>query len=248
VVLPAAAPLEKAGTWTNEEGHVQAIRPAIDPAGESRPDWEILSVLSMLLGAPSEYGESKEVLKEIRSVIPGYGLLGPAPVAPKVEAAAVERYMTGGYRQDLAARYTLAPLRPKAEGAVWQMRLTQSLFHSGKLSTRAKGLLHLEEQAVLRMNRAEAGRLGIADGDRVRVSNPRGEIVTAVKLVERVPPGTVWFPDHFAQHASGLFECTIDPVTKVPYFRCAEVTITRRGAREERLEGEEPRAFGGNES
>ena len=41
VVLPAAAPLEKTGTWTNEEGHLQMIRPAIEPAGESRPDWEI---------------------------------------------------------------------------------------------------------------------------------------------------------------------------------------------------------------
>jgi NADH-quinone oxidoreductase chain G len=234
VVLPAAAPLEKAGTWTNEEGHVQAIRPAIEPTGESRSDWEILSVLSMLLGTPSAYGESKEVLKEIRSVIPGYGLLGPAPTPPKVDPAAVERYVTGDYRQGLAPRYTLAPRRPKAEGAAWLMRLTQSLFHSGKLSTRAKGLLQLEEQAVLRMNRAEAGRVGIADGDRVRVSNPRGELTTTVKLVERVPPGTVWFPDHFAQQASELFDCTIDPVTKVPYFRCAQVKINRLGASGER--------------
>jgi formate dehydrogenase alpha subunit len=66
------------------------------------------------------------------------------------------------------------------------MRLTQSLFHSGKLSTRSKGLLELEEKGVLRMNRTEAGRLGIADGDRVRVSNRRGELTTTVKLVLRV--------------------------------------------------------------
>jgi formate dehydrogenase alpha subunit len=118
------------------------------------------------------------------------------------------------------------------------MRLTQSLFHSGKLSTRAKGLLQLEEQAVVRMNRAEAVRLNIADGDRIRVSNSRGELITTVKLVERVPPGTAWFPDHFAQQALGLFECSIDPVTKVPYFRSAEVTITRLEAKDERLEGE----------
>jgi formate dehydrogenase alpha subunit len=238
VVLPAAAPLEKAGTWTNEEGHVQSIRPAIEPTGESRPDWEILSVLSMLLRTPLEYGENKEVLKEIRSVIPGYGLLGPAPIPPKVDAAAVERYVAGGYRQDLAARYTLAAPRAKADGRAWQMRLTQSLFHSGKLSTRAKGLLQLEEQAVVRMNRGEAVHLNIADGDRIRVSNSRGELTTTVKLVERVPPGTVWFPDHFAQQASGLFECSIDPVTKVPYFRCADITITRLEARGEKLEGD----------
>jgi formate dehydrogenase alpha subunit len=107
------------------------------------------------------------------------------------------------------------------------MRLTQSLFHSGKLSTRAKGLLELEERPVLRMNRGEASRLDIADGDRVRVSNHRGELMTTVKLVERVPPGTVWFPDHFAQSALMLFDCTVDPVTKVPAFRIASVSITK---------------------
>ena len=42
----------KTGTFTNTEGHVQAVRPAIEPVGESRPDWEIFSALSMLLGSP----------------------------------------------------------------------------------------------------------------------------------------------------------------------------------------------------
>ena len=228
VVFPAAAPLEKTGTWTNEEGHVQMIRPAIEPAGESRPDWEILSTLSMLLGMSFEYSESKDVLKEIRSSIPSYGLLGPAPVPPKVDSVAVDRYLAGDYRQDLANRYTLAPRR-KADGAAWHMRLTQSLFHSGKLSTRAKGLLELEERPVLRMNRNDAGRLGIADGDHVRISNHRGELMTTVKLVERVPEGSLWFPDHFAQQASALFDCIIDPVTKVPAFRTTSVSIAKAG-------------------
>ncbi|HET7909367.1 MAG TPA: molybdopterin-dependent oxidoreductase, partial [Nitrospira sp.] len=227
VVFPAAAPLEKSGTWTNEEGHVQMVRPAIEPLGESRPDWEILSALSMLLGASFEYADSKDVLKEIRSIIPGYGLLGPAPIPPKVDPAAIERYVAGDFRQDLAARYTLAPRRPKADGEAWHLRLTQSLFHSGKLSTRAKGLLELEAQPVLRMNRTEAAALGIADGDRVRISNHRGELVTTVKLVERVPQGTAWLPDHFAQPASALFDCTVDPVTRVPVFRTTSVSIVR---------------------
>ena len=227
--MPAAAALEKSGTWTNEEGHVQPIRPAVEPVGESRPDWEVLSTLAMLLGTPFQYGESKDVLKEIRSMIPGYALLGPAPVPPKVDAAALERYLTGGYRDDLDTRYTLAPRRPQSEDALWHLRLTQSLFHSGKLSTRAKGLLQLEDRAVLRMNRADAARVGLNDGDRVQVSNQQGLLATTVKLVERVPAGCVWFPDHFAQEASALFNCTIDPVTKVPYFRYAQVKINRLG-------------------
>ena len=98
VVLPAASAMEKAGTFTNTEGHVQAVRPAIDPVGDSRPDWEILSALSVFIGAPLEYGDAKEILKEIRAVIPGYGSLGPMPIPPAVDSAAVDRYMNEGYR------------------------------------------------------------------------------------------------------------------------------------------------------
>ena len=82
VVLPVASSMEKSGTFTNTEGHVQAVRPAIEPPGESRPDWEVFSALSMLLGSPWEYADSKDILKEIRSLIPGYGSLGPAPGGP----------------------------------------------------------------------------------------------------------------------------------------------------------------------
>jgi formate dehydrogenase alpha subunit len=227
VVFPAAAPLEKAGTWTNEEGHVQAIRPAVEPAGDSRPDWEILSALALLLGTPMEYNDSKDLLKEIRSVIPGYGLLGPSPTPQKVDRGAVDRYVSGGYRDDLSTRYTLAPRGPHPAGGDWSMHLTQSLFHSGKLSTRSKGLLEIESRDAIRMNRADGMRLALADGDRVRLSNSRGEMTTSVKLVERVPQGTVWFPDHFAQEATKLFDLTIDPATKVPAFRTTSVTITK---------------------
>ena len=71
-----ASYMEKHGTFTNSEGHVQAVRQAIDPVGDSRPDWEMLSAISVLMGSPLEYGDAREILKEIRSVIPGYGLAG----------------------------------------------------------------------------------------------------------------------------------------------------------------------------
>jgi formate dehydrogenase alpha subunit len=226
VVLPASSSLEKAGTFTNSEGHVQAVRPAIEPVGESRPDWEILSALSVLLGIPLDYAESKDLLKEIRSVIPGYGLLGPAPLPSKADQAAVTRYLTGGFRPDLVSRYTLGPRSDRAAGTL-QLNLVQSLFHSGKLSIRSKGLVQLEAEGWLRMNPLDAAGLSLQDGDRVTLSNGRGTFTTAVKLVERVPQGSAWYPDHFAQEAAGLFDCTIDPDTQAPSFRTTTVSVTK---------------------
>jgi formate dehydrogenase alpha subunit len=115
-----------------------------------------------------------------------------------------------------------------------QLRLVQSLFHSGKYSTRSKGLLQVEGQGVLRINPVEAGKRSLKDGDRVRLSNERGAFTTTVKLAGRVPECAAWFPDHFAQEAMALFDCSVDPDTKVPYFRSTWVKIERHEARGER--------------
>ncbi len=226
VVLPAASAMEKSGTFTNTEGHVQAIRPAVEPQAESRPDWEVFSALSILMGRPLDYADSRDILKEIRSLIPGYGALGPAPVLPKIDRAVVDRYLAGGYREDLSARYAMDAPSARPDGTV-QLELVQSLFHSGKFSTRAKGLLQVEGGAALRISPADAARFALADGDRVRLSNSRGELTTAVKIVPRVPEGQAWFPDHFAQAAMPLFECSIDPVTRVPAFRTTTVSLMK---------------------
>jgi formate dehydrogenase alpha subunit len=226
VVFPAASSMEKHGTFTNTEGHVQAVRPAIDAIGDSRPDWEVFAALSVLLGTPLDYAESKDVLKEIRSVIPGYGSLGPAPLPPKVDDAAVARYLSKGYQEDLAVRYMVDEPLSKIDGTL-HLSLVQSLFHSGKLSTRAQGLLEVEGVPALRIHPADAARFGVVNGDRVRLSNTRGEMTTHIRIVGRVPEGHAWFPDHFSAAVTPLLDCTIDPVTRVPYFRSTTVSMIK---------------------
>ena len=45
LILPGATAYEKEGTFTNDSGRVQKIKPAIPPPGNARPDWEILNML-----------------------------------------------------------------------------------------------------------------------------------------------------------------------------------------------------------
>ncbi|HTK87081.1 MAG TPA: molybdopterin-dependent oxidoreductase, partial [Nitrospiraceae bacterium] len=231
VVFPAASYAEKEGTFTNTEGLVQPVRQAIDTIGESRPDWEILSALSVLMGYPIEYGDAKEIFKEIRSVIPGYALLGPVPISPRPDVDVVARYLRDGYAEDLAARYRVPGERHEARGdrreETFTLVLSQSLFHSGKFSTRAKGLLDVEADGKLALNSIDAGKLNIAEGDRVRVVNARGEMITTVTLRDRLPEGLVTFPEHFDEQALSLMPLTIDDRTGVPYYRAARVKIER---------------------
>jgi formate dehydrogenase alpha subunit len=227
VVLPAASSMEKTGTFTNTEGHVQAVRPSIEPIGESRPDWEVFAALSILLGMPMEYAESKDILKEIRGAISGYTSLGPTPLPPKVDPVAMDRYLSEGYQSaDLTTRYRLIAPKSRPDGTL-QIGFGQSLFHSGKLSTRSKGLLQLEDHGRLRINSVDAARFALMDGDRVRLCSTSGEMTTEIKIMERVPQGTAWFPDHFGQAAVSLFECAVDPITHVPSFRTATVSMMK---------------------
>jgi len=225
VVLPACSYAEKDGTFTNSEGHVQPVRRAIEPLGESRPDWEILSALSVLMGAPLEYGDAKEITNEIRSLIPGHGLLGAGPTPPKPDDATVTKYLTEGFRADLSARYALS----KTDWPAGEFTLVsqQSLFHSGKFSTRSKGLLQIQSTGSLALNSTDAARMGLADGGRVRLSNQQGEMTTTVKTQDRVPEGMAVFPEHFDQELRHLTGMAVDPQTGVPYCKTVRVRIAK---------------------
>jgi NADH-quinone oxidoreductase subunit G len=49
-VLPAAAWVEREGTFTNFEGRVQRFRAALDPLGQALPTWDMLGRLLVALG------------------------------------------------------------------------------------------------------------------------------------------------------------------------------------------------------
>ena len=231
VVLPACTYAEKDGTFTNTEGHVQQVRHAIDPVGESRADWEIFSALAGLMQYPLDYGNAKEILKEIRTLIPGYGIIGATPSPPRPDEAAVDRYLRGGYAEDMNERYVLAGGRREAKGPADENALTlvlaQSLFHSGKFSTHAKGLLLAQAAGTLSLNPIDAERLGIAAGDQVRVSNALGNMAVKAAVFDRVPEGLCVFPEHFDQDARRLMSVTVDPKTGVPYCKSARVRVEK---------------------
>lgn len=55
VVLPAAIWCEASGTLTNLEGQVQRVNSAIEPQGQARTDWQILSLLAQEMGQGHEH-------------------------------------------------------------------------------------------------------------------------------------------------------------------------------------------------
>jgi predicted molibdopterin-dependent oxidoreductase YjgC len=164
-------------------------------------------------------------LKEIRSVMPGYGILGAKPEPAKVDVQTMEKYLAGGFAEDLKDRYT----PPEGRSAKWTLRIGQSLFHSGKMSTLAGGLLEIQKEGRLSMNPTDAQRLRLDDGDMVRLISESGEAAVRITQVGRIPKGMLYFPESFREPLRHLLRVTLDPVTGVPYHKLAYVDVQKVG-------------------
>ncbi len=218
-VFPAASYAEKEGTFTNHEGIRQRVRRALDPPGDAAPDWEIAGQLAAVIGFPLEYDGGPEIGREIDRLFKA----GPA----KGDAAASE-YLRRGFAEDLPGRYR--PPDPPVEDPQRPFRLLvgQVLFHSGKLSLESKALMQVAGEPMLGLHPADADRLGISDGDRVRILSARGEAVAAACRMPRIPSGVVFFPEHFSEPAvAALADIETDPDTGVIGRRLEPVSVER---------------------
>ena len=105
--------------------------------------------------------------------------------------------------------------------------LTSYQFKGVELNDGINFAVPMADQTLDDLNSADATRLGLAESDRVKISNSRGAVTTVVKIRDRVPQGVVWFPEHFDGEAKQLAEWAIDPRTQIPYFKLAQVTLAK---------------------
>jgi formate dehydrogenase alpha subunit len=105
----------------------------------------------------------------------------------------------------------------------------QLLYHSGKLSTQASGLLLIASSTgQLHMSVQDMERMGLKDGDRVRVSSAKGTAVLSAKADLSVLPDSCFYPEHFNNPpVKDLMTVEVDAVTGVPYFKQAAVSVEK---------------------
>ena len=229
IVLPACTYAEKDGTFTNLEGKVLRIRQTMDPIGESLPDWHIMTAIANGLGYELPYESAQDIQNEIMKLLPGYYNLGqPRKISPKPES-----YLANGYAAEVRNRYRSDLKRKPASGGTARRSFTllmgQVLYHSGKLSTQASGLIKiLPNTGRLHMNARDLEQMGLGEGARVRVTSPKGSLELGVQADLTVLPGSCFFPEHFNEpQVKDLMPVEVDADTGVPYFKLAEVTIEK---------------------
>ena len=212
VHLPAETFAEKEGTVTHPDGRLQRVRPSVPHPGAVRPLWQALSELSALLGDETGAGTSGEVFDLLAAEAPflngidvddigGMGLRWPELEmewdAPAGEAA--------------AARAAGSTPEPGAN----EIRLgTYRDLWADYVAERNPALRFLAPSQTLELHPDDAERLGVEQGERVRVSADGNSVLASVALRERMLPGSGFLiegvPEEGANALDGAAVVTIE--------------------------------------
>jgi len=211
VVLPAASFAEKEGTFTNFEGRAQKLNRAIEPVGDSRPDWAIVLELARYMGQPMPYSSLQQVRDEIDELV------------PKKTPVESELFTPVEYK----------PISISADGYPLTL-LTGSVLHhfgSGTRSMRAWRLKKFSPAAWVEVSGADVQRLGLDDGDPVKVVSPVGEVTAAARVSGALPQGMLFMPISFPESpVYGLFGMGREGRAGASDFKACAVRLERMSA------------------
>lgn len=242
VVLPAASFAEKDGTFTNTERRVQRVRKALDPIGDSKPDWEIVCEVARRMGAGGfDYSSAEEIFEEIRKVTPSYSGI----TYERLEEGGIQwpctsednpgtQFLHKGNFVRGKGHFSPLSYRPSAEAPDGEYPLILTTgrspfhYHTGTMTRKSVGLNALAPEEHIWINPEDAEALGITEGDMARVSSRRGSVTARALVTEDTPKGVVFMTFHFAEASANLLtNPATDPVAKTPEFKVCAVRLEK---------------------
>jgi assimilatory nitrate reductase catalytic subunit len=252
VVFAGSLQEEDEGTVTTGEGRCVRLRQSVSPPGHARQDWKILTDLAGRLGAGDSFnfGSAGEIFEELTAATQGgiadysgmtyskiernMGVFWPCP---STEHPGTPRLFEDGrfMHRDGRARFHGYEYRPPAEDvdAEYPIFFTSgrvvSQYLSGNQTRRIGALVDQYPEPLCELHPLLAARIGVADGDLVRVGTRRGEIVVPAQVVKTIRPDTVFIPYHWPgkKSANLLTNRALDPISKIPEFKVCACKVER---------------------
>lgn len=245
VFLPAQSSFEKDGTFMNAERRIQRIRRAVAPRGNSRNDWEIVCEVAKAMGKGEHFSfESVEqIWEEVRAVWPAgrgisypridnHGMQWPCPDEshPGETVLHGESFSLGKRAALRRIKYRPTPERVSADFP-FLLTTGRTLYHfnAGTMTMRTANIELLPTDEIMICS-ADADRLGLANGERVRMVSAHGNATLPVKITEKVRPGKLFATFHdptvFLNYATSPVR---DRFTLAPEFKVTAVRLEKLG-------------------
>jgi len=246
VVLPASAAwCETDGTVTNSERRVQRVRKAIEAAPGARDDVAILFDIARLMGHDWGVPNAEKIWNEVRALSPVHtgmsyarleelkGIQWPCydenhPGELFLHSRLWERPLNG-------PRVSFFPVEhdPPVErlSAEFPLRLTTGRrldeYNTGVQTSGYRSPLRRGE--TLDLSPEDAERLGVRDGELVKVLSRRGAVTVPVRRDQSLRPGltfmTLHFPDDVATNLLTIE--ALDPKSGTAEFKAAAIRVEK---------------------
>jgi assimilatory nitrate reductase catalytic subunit len=269
LVLPGALMEEDDGTTTSAEGRVIHHQQAVDPPHEARQDWKIICDLASRLGMKDKftYASAREIFEELRVASRGgvadyFGItwekidenLGIFWPCPALDHPGTPRLYEGGKfgHADGKAHFQPVEWRPQNEepDEEYPIILTTGRvvahYLSGTQTRRIGALVAQCPQPYCEIHPRLAEKLGIAEGDFVKVVSRRGSLAVRASVVRTIRPDTVFVPYHWPLDRAAN-NCTVralDPVSRIPEYKVCAVRLEKLGQLEDGTHAFSPEAGG----
>lgn len=249
VVLPAAASLEKDGSFTNTERRVQLLTPVVAAPGHALTDWEITGMLAEALDAQLgretgavrwRFDSTAAIMEEVASVTPSYagmrharlqgaGLTWPCP---DVTHPGTPILHTARFTRGLGKLHPVhAQLPAEQPDAEYPLILSTGRilyhYHTGTMTRRSEGLDWREPRGFAEVNPVDAAAVNLRDGGPVVIRSRRGQVRTQARISERVQPGVVFLSFHWKESPANVLtqDHALDPLAKIPEYKVSAVRI-----------------------
>ena len=254
VVLPVTQWAEEEGTMTSLEGRVLRRRKAVEPPAGVRSELWVWSRLAERLGAAGTWSvDPAEVFDELAAASAGgradYSGLSharldreddlhwPCPAVPpgkEPHPGTPRLFLDGFATPDGRARLVpvdhLGPaddVRATAPTYLVTGRLLQQ-YQSGAQTGRVAELAAAAPGPFIEVHPLLADRLGVVDGDLLRLDSARGDVTAPARVTDRVRPDTVFMPFHWGGTSSvnRVTNDATDLVSGMPEFKVCAVRVT----------------------
>lgn len=227
VVLPSLTWAEKEGTFTNLERRIQRSNKAV--SGQGMEDWRIISEIGRKVGLRMEYHSALDIFNELSRVSPLHAGLTYDDLETEFS---LWPYKGEPLRHALGSGdWPLTDLwRPPKKDKALYLAVERHMFLSGTLSRHSTALNSIYERPVARISPLVAERVGVKDGDLIRIKTERSALTLPACIDRNLSDHVVLLSNNFeGSGALALVAFRMDEVTKVYPLNGINVTIEKVG-------------------
>jgi NADH-quinone oxidoreductase subunit G len=204
VVFPLETHAEKDGTVTHPDGRLQRVRPSASRPGDIRPNWGVLAELALALGDDTGITSQPSALAALTDAVPFYAGIDDAAIAGRGV-----RWQDRDAAASLPSADSSDPVpegAPSAHPAPGELALgTYRDLWAGPITELNPPLKFLQPRQRVEISPADAERLGLRNGDAVRVGQNGSSAGASVQIRERVQEGVCFLVEGTAEdNANGL--------------------------------------------